>query len=133
MMSDPPSIPASDPPAGQPNSLDPNRYSTFPPESSPTKPEAKHDPALLVAGARPVADYELVRRLGRGGFGEVWLATGPGGFDVALKFIQRESHAGSTELRSLEVMKKIHHANLLGMFGAWERAGYLIIAMERAD
>src|SRR5437016_238251 len=91
------------------------------------------DGLLLVPGARPVPDFELVQLLGRGGFGEVWKATGPGGFAVALKFIRLGNRAGTVELRSLELMKDIRHPHLLGMFGAWQRDDTLIIAMELAD
>jgi formylglycine-generating enzyme required for sulfatase activity len=80
-----------------------------------------------------VPEYQLVRLLGRGGFGEVWQATGPGGFDVALKFVRLEDQAGTVELRALELMKGIRHAHLLPMFGAWQRGGLLIIAMELAS
>jgi formylglycine-generating enzyme required for sulfatase activity len=80
-----------------------------------------------------VPGYTLVQFLGRGGFGTVWRAAGPGGFAVALKFITLGDKAGAVELRSMELMKDVRHANLLGQFGAWERDGVLIIAMELAD
>jgi tetratricopeptide (TPR) repeat protein len=71
--------------------------------------------------------------LGRGGFGEVWKAIGPGGVEVALKFILLGDRAGQIEMHSLELMKNVRHAHLLALFGAWQRGGYLIIAMELGD
>jgi serine/threonine protein kinase len=80
-----------------------------------------------------VTGFTLVQFLGRGGFGEVWKATGPGGFSVAMKFIPLGDAAGNVEVRALELMKDVRHAHLLGQFGAWEREGMLIVAMELAD
>jgi serine/threonine-protein kinase len=90
----------------------------------------------LQPGGRPVPgypDYKLVRRLGAGAFGEVWQAHGPGGLDVALKFIHLEAHLLALELRSLEVMKSIRHPNLVSLFGAWHKDNWLILAMELCD
>ena len=77
--------------------------------------------------------YRLVTPLGKGGFGEVWKAEGPGGFPLALKFVRLAGPVGAAELRSLEVLKGIHHPNLLSTFGAWKVGPRLIIAMELAD
>ena len=86
----------------------------------------------LRAGLETVGGYTLVERLGKGGFGEVWKATGPGGFQVALKFVALADDAGPAELRSLEVIKDIRHPHLLATFGSWRDDGRLIIAMELA-
>jgi serine/threonine protein kinase len=80
-----------------------------------------------------VEGYTLVHELGRGAFGAVWKATGPGGFPVALKFVRLDHQASGHELRSLELMRDIRHPYLLGLFGAWQRGAWLIIAMELAD
>ncbi len=80
-----------------------------------------------------MADYELVRKLGAGGFGEVWQARGPGGIDVALKFIRLDARGSELELRSLDVMKTIRHPNLAGLFGVWRTDQLLILAMELCD
>lgn len=99
-------------------------------------PSAPGTPQLALqiqAGARPLPEYELVRKLGEGGFGQAWLALGPGGFKVALKFVKLGESASVTELKALEAIKDFRHAHLLAVFGVWQKDGQLIIAMELAD
>jgi WD40 repeat protein/serine/threonine protein kinase len=87
----------------------------------------------LRPGAEPIAGYQLVARLGRGSFGEVWKAIAPGGFSVALKIMPLHEKVKSTELHALEIIKSIRHPNLVTAFGAWQTEGFLIVAMELAD
>ncbi len=87
----------------------------------------------LEAGAEPILGYRLVEPLGRGGCGEVWKATGPGGFELALKFVCLAESIGPLELRALQIIKDVRHPHLLATFGAWQIGRYLIIAMELAE
>ncbi len=87
----------------------------------------------LHEGEQPVPGFRLVRRRGRGGFGEVWEAEASGGFLVALKFVRLSNRARTAELRALEFVRGIHHPNLLANFGSWLVADTLIIGMELAD
>jgi formylglycine-generating enzyme required for sulfatase activity len=87
----------------------------------------------LDAGVAPIAGYTLVRRLGRGGFGEVWEASAPGGVHVALKFIRLESEAAEVEQRALKVICNIRHPHLLDVQFATRVADCLVIAMPLCD
>jgi serine/threonine protein kinase len=86
------------------------------------------------AGLEPVPGYRLVKRLGKGGFGEVWEAQQlNSGFRVAFKYVSLAAKAGSLEQRALEIIREIRHPNLLVIFGTWQIEGWLIIGMELAD
>ena len=89
--------------------------------------------APLVAGFEPVAGYVLIERLGRGGFGEVWKASSPGNFLVAMKFLPLSAANAAVEKAALDVVRSIRHPNLLPVFGVWENEPFLIIATALAD
>lgn len=84
-------------------------------------------------GREPIPGYCLVRRLGQGGFGEVWEASAPGDVPVALKFIRLGTAQAAPELRALEVVKRIRHPNLLDIQFAVQVEDRLIIAMPLCD
>jgi WD40 repeat protein/serine/threonine protein kinase len=98
-----------------------------------SNPRSEKTDLQLQTGSEPVPGYRLEKQLGRGGFGEVWRAVGPGGFPVALKFVQLGERGADSEVRSLEIFKAIRHPNLLATFGAWRVGGHLVIALELAD
>lgn len=72
-------------------------------------------------GDEPVPGYRLTRFLGRGGFGEVWHATAPGGTEVAFKIIDLSERTGLKEWRAVQRVKKIRHPNLTAILALWLR------------
>ncbi len=84
--------------------------------------------------------YQLVSRLGSGGFGEVWKVQAPGGLFKAAKIIkgnlngkEGENIAADQELRALQRIQSIRHPYLLSLERYDIIDGRLIIIMELAD
>ncbi|MEK6237083.1 MAG: hypothetical protein N2C14_20430, partial [Planctomycetales bacterium] len=75
-------------------------------------------------GDEPIPGYRLLKFLGRGGFGTVWLSTAPGGMEVALKIIALSGQQGRKEFRALRLVKNIRHANLVPIFALWLKDQY---------
>jgi serine/threonine protein kinase len=73
------------------------------------------------AGDQPVPGYTLVKELGRGAMGVVWLAQTESGFERALKIINLTQRGGKKEYRGLRTIKqrKLLHGNLLTLIDYW--------------
>ena len=67
----------------------------------------------------PGAGYRLLSYLGRGGFGEVWKASTPGGGEAAVKIIRLGGAEGRKEFRALQLVKRIRHPNLMPLMAFW--------------
>ncbi len=74
---------------------------------------------MFKANDTPVPGYRLTEKLGRGQYGVVWAAEGPGGTRVALKFIPIEDAKGEIELKAIRYVKLIRHANLVPIHAVW--------------
>ena len=84
-------------------------------------------------GSEIVPGYKLVRRLGAGMAGEVWVARASGGVQVAIKIIRDLDMLGSQrELGALRVVREVKHPNLCPLFGVWffDRDGHQLSATE---
>ena len=67
--------------------------------------------------------YRLTKRIGSGGFGEVWRAEAPGGMGVAIKILANLGRReGGREYRALQTIKNIRHAHIVPLFGVWLKA-----------
>ncbi len=77
-------------------------------------------PNLLKSGDEIVPGYVLVRRLGAGGSGEVWVARVSGGVHVAIKVLRDLALiASDRELEALRIVREAKHPNLCPLFGVW--------------
>src|SRR5262249_40528155 len=65
------------------------------------------------SGAQPVQGYTIRRGLGRGGFGEVYLAVSDAGKEVALKLVQQHL---DVELRGVGQCLNLQHPPLVGVY-----------------
>ena len=95
------------------------------------------DPAAA-SSVDTVGGYTLVRRLGAGGMGEVFLARrtadGAGGEPVALKLIHPRASGGPRDierfLREVRVLRDLNHPRVVRYFGFGEDGGRVYLAME---
>jgi Protein kinase domain/Sulfatase-modifying factor enzyme 1 len=92
--------------------------------------------SLAVAQVLPVSEgFKLFKRIGRGAFGEVFLAEAPGGVNVAVKRIFRplDDESSQRELQSLQLIRELRHPYLLQTQAFWSLEDRLVIVMELAD
>lgn len=99
-------------------------------------------PVRMESGVEPIPGYQLIERLGGGGFGEVWKCEAPGKIQKAIKFVYGnlddvtvvdDSIKAEQELRSIERIKNIRHPYILSIERYEIIDGQLMIVTELAD
>jgi aurora kinase len=82
-----------------------------------------------------IQDFEIIKELGVGSFGNVFLVKHKGTqAEYAIKAIDKRSKANEEEKpyfkREVEVMYKIHHPNVVKLYGHFEDNNYCYFIME---
>lgn len=88
-------------------------------------------PRYWSSGQEVISGYRLIKLLGRGGFSEVWEATGPGEVQVALKLVYADR--SGIEEKALQILRDIRHPRIVSVFGTWKVPDGIVIAMELAQ
>ncbi len=91
---------------------------------------------MLNAGMEACPGFKLVKRIGKGGFGEVWQAIGADGQKVALKFVDCRSKDNSVvvnEIKLLLALRDLQHPHVIQLLNINTGPNYIILVMELAD
>jgi len=85
--------------------------------------------------ADSVAGYTLIKRIGAGGYGEVWKAEAPGGLSKAVKLVYGylDDQRAACERKSLSRIKEARHPFLLSLERIEVVDGQLVVVTELAD
>jgi hypothetical protein len=89
----------------------------------------------LIQGAELIPGYQLIEKLGTGGYGSVWKTTAPGGLLKAIKVVFGEAggQKADQELKALQRIKEVRHPFLLSLERIETLDGHLLIVTELAE
>ena len=87
------------------------------------------------ASNEPIPGYKLVKRIGAGGYGEVWTAEVPGDLVKAIKFVYGllDEDRAAREMKALNRIKGVRHPFLLSLERIEIVEGQLLIVTELAE
>ena len=92
-------------------------------------------PTTPIEPAAEILGYKLEKRIGSGGFGEVWAVEAPGGLKKALKIVYgfHDEKRAQAELKALDRVKSLRHPFLLSLERIEVFEGQLVVVTELAD
>lgn len=93
---------------------------------------------------KPIGDYTLIKKLGQGQFGQVFLATKGNGYNsangkrYAIKQISKSKMSSNNLLMRLfktevSIMKKISHPNIIKLHDFIELSGFYYLVLDFCD
>src|SRR5689334_2285898 len=105
--------------------------------TTPESPAAKADVAADLTG-QTLGDFQILRKLGQGGMGQVYLAEQVSlKRKVALKLLRPELAANATALsrfkREAESVARATHANIVQVYQIGEHQGLHFMALEYVE